>query len=114
MACIGLHWPARGVAVIIVRGQNDSPVAHELVTLILEKVGRYNIRADVFHRDSIESAITAFIPIPDIGQGQTDRKLARASRRIKELDEDNFAGEVSQPHGRAISEAGTRPRRPRV
>lgn len=105
MAGVKLHRSSRRIEIIVVRRQSYPPVVDKLVALLLQKVYRHDIRADVLDGDSVDAAVAPSIPVPDVGQGQTDRKLARASRRIKELDENDFARKVPQPHGCVVGEA---------
>src|SRR5204863_1648473 len=112
---IGLQRAAIHIEVIIVRGKPDSIIVYEVIALLLKEIIWNDVSADVVDRYAIHVAVLPFIPIANLTQGLTDRRLTSASGRIEELDEDDLAGEIAEPHWRIgrIS-TGVRERRPRI
>jgi hypothetical protein len=112
---IGLQRAAIHIEVIIVRRKPDSIIVYEIIALLLKEVIWNDVSADVVDPDTIHVAVLPFIPVANLTQGLTDRKLTSASGRIEELDEDDLAGKIAEPH-RRIGRIPTRvrKRRPRV
>src|SRR6267143_1498063 len=100
MRRIGLHRAAISVGIIIIRGKPDSIIVDKIITLRLKEIVGDDVSTDVVDGYAIHAAVLPFVPVPNLGEGLTDRILASASGGIKKFDENDLPRKIAELHRR--------------
>src|SRR5437879_3444634 len=95
---VGLQRTERGRAVVIIDGSLDPVFVNEVLGLWLKEILCCDIDTDMHDRQPVGVAFTDFVPVPNVWSRQTGGVLARASGRVKKLEEDDRARKVAQPY----------------
>ena len=90
----------RSLAHAFIRGQPDSIIVNEIITFRLKKIVGHDVSADVVDGYAIHAAVLPFVPVPNLGEGLTDRMLASASGGIKKFNENDLPRKIAEPHRR--------------
>src|SRR5439155_24618336 len=65
-----------------------------------KKIVGHDVSADVVDGYAIHAAVLPFVPVPNLGEGLTDRMLASASGGIKKFNENDLPRKIAELHRR--------------
>ena len=83
-------------------------IVDESFGLLLEKIVRDEVDADVQDGQAVEGALVVLVPFTNVGDRLTEGRMASASSRIEELEKHDVAGHVRQLQRRARIEHAPR------